>query len=237
MRVVHRWSRFVPSRVVDSIRALAPLKLRRVRRLHRRAVSELDAALRSTLFPNLPECDRRDEFLAELLGTSPAEAMYLLDELHRALKVDGDVCEFGVAQGATSALLANELRTTTRHLWLYDSFEGLPKPTDKDVLLDDEFHLGDIRAYEGMFKSSEHEVRERVDHANFDETRLHIVAGFIDRVTTFPDRIAFAYVDFDFYEPIAHALRVVDERMPAGGAMMIDDYGFFSAGAQTAVDE
>ncbi len=69
--------------------------------------------------------------------------------LNRALGLDGDVCEFGVAQGATSALIANEIRGTEKDLWLFDSFEGLPKPTDHDILIDDIFNLGSIDRYQG----------------------------------------------------------------------------------------
>lgn len=69
--------------------------------------------------------------MAKLLGTQISEAMYILVFLHRSLELDGDVCEFGVAQGATSALLANEIRTTQKNLWLFDSFKGLPKRNGK----------------------------------------------------------------------------------------------------------
>jgi predicted O-methyltransferase YrrM len=44
-----------------------------------------------------------------LLGTSPVSGMFLLGALHKSLRLPGAVCEFGVAQGATSALMANEL--------------------------------------------------------------------------------------------------------------------------------
>jgi O-methyltransferase len=40
---------------------------------------------------------------------------------------------------ATSALLANEIRSTERTLWLFDSFKGLGKPSEKDLLIDDIF--------------------------------------------------------------------------------------------------
>jgi hypothetical protein len=49
--------------------------------------------------------------------------------------------------------------------------------------------------------------------------------------------VAFAYVDFDFYEPIEDALEFLDGRMPPGGRIVVDDYGFFSEGAQLAVDQ
>jgi hypothetical protein len=44
-------------------------------------------------------------------------------------------------------------------------------------------------------------------------------------------------VDFDFYEPIKIALELLESRLPIGGVVIIDDYGFFSEGAKTAVDE
>lgn len=44
-------------------------------------------------------------------------------------------------------------------------------------------------------------------------------------------------MDFDFYEPIKIALELLDQRLPIGGVAIVDDYGFFSEGAKTAVDE
>jgi hypothetical protein len=52
-----------------------------------------------------------------------------------------------------------------------------------------------------------------------------------------PYKICFAYVDFDFYEPIGDALQFTHGRLSAGGVIVVDDYGYFSAGAQRAVDE
>ena len=45
------------------------------------------------------------------------------------------------------------------------------------------------------------------------------------------------YVDFDFYSPISVALRFLNKRLVTGGVIVVDDYGFFSSGAKTAVDE
>jgi hypothetical protein len=50
--------------------------------------------------------EMRPKLLARLLGTPPAEAYFLLQALARCKDVPGDVCEFGAAHGATSALIA-----------------------------------------------------------------------------------------------------------------------------------
>jgi len=202
---------------------------------------ELEGAFRAQIFPDLPECPNRMERLSNLLGTTPSEALYLLGSLHRCLALPGDVCEFGVAQGRTSALLGNELnRFTQKDLWLFDSFEGLPKPTEEDVLIDDIFSLGSMDKYQGTMACPETMVRKELESIAFPSSRLHIIKGFVkDSIKNgkLPKQVAFSYVDFDFYEPIRDALDFLESVMPVGGVIVVDDYGFFSAGAQQAVDE
>ena len=52
-----------------------------------------------------------------------------------------------------------------------------------------------------------------------------------------PNKVCFAYLDFDFYEPTLAGLRFLDDKLEIGGHILVDDYGFFSSGAKTAVDE
>jgi hypothetical protein len=156
------------------------------------------------------------------------------------MKVEGDICEFGVAQGATSQLIASEIMNTDRVFWLFDSFEGLPAPTKEDRLIDDIFELGSMAQYEGTMKSPETEVLGRLDKVKFPRSRLRVMKGWVNDSIKRPDvpsRVAFAYVDFDFYEPIKDALYFLDERMLPGAHVVVDDYGFFSEGAQLATDE
>ena len=198
--------------------------------------------LRSSALPALPEMtDRRKALLSSLIGVTVPQAMMLIDSLNRVLELDGDVCEFGVAQGATSALLANELLDSEKKLWMYDSFEGLPKPTaGKDELKDDIFNLGDIGQYEGKMKFSVDLVKSKVAGTGFPSKRTEIVPGFIEEVIAsgrFPERVAFAFVDFDFYEPIKVALEYLDKALVDGGMVVVHDYDYFSTGSKTAVDE
>jgi hypothetical protein len=202
--------------------------------------AELEAMFRRFVFPELPERERRHDLLARLEGTGTSEALYVIAHLHRSLGIDGDVCEFGVAQGATSALIANELLATEKHLWLFDSFAGLPKPSAKDVLIHDIFKLGSIARYEGRMAFTQRQVLRRLRAVSFPPSRVTLVPGFIEetvRRADVPRRVCFAYVDFDFYQPIKTALEYLDGVVPPGGLVLVDDYGWFSAGAQAAVDE
>ncbi|MBI2421525.1 MAG: hypothetical protein HYV27_01760 [Candidatus Hydrogenedentes bacterium] len=209
-------------------------------RKHLALIEETIGCYRELGFAPLPPSPRRAELMARLTGTNVSEAIYVLEHLRRALKVPGDICEFGVAAGATSALMANEIQDTDRKLWLFDSFQGLPRPTEKDVLIDDILGVGSMEAYEGRMAFPIEEVRGRLRELNFPPARTMIVPGFIEKTihsTALPAQVAFAYIDFDFYEPILIALNFLHETMPVGGHLIVDDYGCFSAGAQTAVDE
>ena len=187
---------------------------------------------------SLPPKAKRLELVSRLVGTSASEGIFIVDALYRALSVPGDVCEFGVAQGATSALMANEINETNKVLWLYDTFSGLPSPTSEDVLIDDIFSLGSMEAYAGKMSCSEDMVRQRLQDIGFPGDRYKVIKGlFSDQTTDGPSNVAFAYIDFDFYLPIKYALSFVGERASAGTFIAIDDYGFFSAGAAQAVDE
>jgi O-methyltransferase len=213
---------------------------RAMRDIHRHDAVEVEELYRRFVFPGLPRDERRAGLLHELIGTTIGEAIYIIQNLHEGLRVPGDVCEFGVAQGATSRLLASEIMSTDRKLWLFDSFEGLPAPGPQDKLINDIFSLGSMDKYKGTMASPEVEVRSKLDSISFPRARTKVKKGWVsDSIKSgeLPAQVAFAYVDFDFYEPIKDALEFLDGRMPPGGRIVVDDYGFFSEGAQLAVDQ
>jgi hypothetical protein len=189
---------------------------------------------------SLPANRHRHDFVCDLIGTGVSEALYILHALHDNIDRPGDVCEFGVAQGATSLLLANEILGTEKKLWLFDSFQGLPKPTERDELIDDIFRLGSMEAYEGTMAFPETVVLAKLQLLGFPQARLRIVPGFIEQSISrseLPNRVCLAYVDFDLYQPIATALEFLAKAVTPGGVIIVDDYGFFSSGAKAAVDE
>jgi O-methyltransferase len=182
----------------------------------------------------------RTALLSRLVGTGVGEGSHLVMSLAAVKDLPGDLCECGVGSGATSALLANEVRGSGRTLWLYDTFAGLPAPTAEDELIDDIDHLGSMEAYTGRMSHSEAEMRARMTEIGIDSCSFRVMRGLFDSTVTddrLPERVCFAYVDFDFYAPIKTALEKLSPRLTPGGIIVVDDYGFFSKGAQTAVDE
>ncbi len=189
----------------------------------------------------VPPNETRSKLLRRLLGTPPSEAYFIIDAIAKCKGVRGDICEFGVAQGETSALIANEINSSNKILHLFDSFEGLPKPTDKDQLKDDIFSLGSMEAYTGTMSCPEEMVLARLRAISFPRKRFVIHKGFIDRVlrddSELPKEVSFGYVDFDLYEPIKHTLDFLHRTTSTGAIIIVDDYDFFSTGVKIAVDE
>ena len=173
-------------------------------------------------------------------GTEITESLYIVSSIRDTINLEGDICEFGIAQGATSALICNEILTTEKSIWLFDSFEGLPAPTEKDLLLDDISNFGSMEKYAGSMAVPVTSVLNKLKNINFPKNRLNIVAGFIENTILqnyLPNKVSFAYVDFDIYETIKIDLNFLDKVLVENGVIIIDDYGFFSSGSQYAVDE
>ena len=209
-------------------------------KLYSGLVSEIEGYFKEFIDKKYVIEKKRTSLLCKLLGTEISEALYIIKSLKNTQGLYGDICEFGIAQGATSALMANEIFPSNKNIWLFDSFEGLSRPTKEDVLIDDISGLGSMERYEGLMSVGDHSVKNKMKEINFPDDRIKIIPGFIcDTIKRddLPTKVSFAYVDFDFYEPIKLALEFLDITLEENGEIIIDDYGFFSAGAKTAVDE
>jgi hypothetical protein len=206
-----------------------------------RLIKELYGCYRDVKFSALPDMDETTlRLLTRLDGTQLSESIYILNALARSRDLPGDVCEFGVAQGYTSALLAYTIHNTNKNLWLFDSFQGLPAPTEKDKLKDDIFNLKSMEAYQGTMSHPPQSVLSNLGHVKFPLERTRIIDGFIEDTITrgkLPAKVSFAYVDFDFYNPIKTGLDFLHTVLTPGGIIVVDDYDFFSEGAKIAVDE
>lgn len=179
--------------------------------------------------------------LKDLSGTSLVEGLKILDSLNKTIEIDGDICEFGVAQGKTSKLIAYFIKETNKKLFLFDSFQGLPKPSEKDQLKDDIFNLGNMKRYQGKMSHAENKVINELKSINFNNDKLIINKGFFNEVSKInmklPKTVSFAYLDFDFYQPTLDGLNYLNNVLNVGGIIIVDDYDFFSTGVKTSVEE
>lgn len=200
--------------------------------------------------PDLP----RDfgELQAAVTGQTmtSVERLYALHEatryLHRAA-VDGAMIECGVWRGGSSMMIAltlMRLGVTDRELWLYDTFEGMSEPTERDV----DLHGNSASDRWGRIRDRPEDlalayapletVQRNIEGTGYPSDLLRYVRGQVEQTIPdqAPDRVALLRLDTDWYESTLHELEHLYPRLARGGVLIIDDYGHF-AGAREATDE
>jgi hypothetical protein len=141
---------------------------------------------------------------------------------------EGDWAECGVYNGSTAYFmaLANEKSDASRHLYLFDSFEGLSPPSTSDGT---------------YWRSGALAVSEDVARKNLSGFRnVHIRRGWIpERFDEVSGRsFSFVHVDVDLYQPTRDSIAFFYPRIRPGGMLLCDDYGFLTCpGARLAMDE
>jgi O-methyltransferase len=160
-------------------------------------------------------------------------------------RIPGSVVECGVWRGGSMQAVARTLLAhgaTDRDLYLFDTFEGMPAPTDKDRRHDGKL-ASELLATREKTKSvwavaSLEDVQAGMAETGYPMQRIHFHAGLVEDTipAQAPDRIAILRLDTDWYESTKCELEHLYDRVPSGGVLLIDDYGFWQ-GARQAVDE
>lgn len=162
--------------------------------------------------------------------------------------IQGDIVECGVWRGGAimaAALTLNQLGSTDRRFYLYDTFAGMPRPGDRDRPLAEE--LDTVAYFEGRrtgddssdwcFASIE-AVRENLATIPYDQDKFVLVKGKVEDTLpkTLPGPIAILHLDTDWYESTRHQVEHLMPLMVPGGVLIVDDY-FYWSGNRDAVDE
>lgn len=136
--------------------------------------------------------------------------------------IPGDIVEFECYVGTTSLVIRKLLDDTgesgKREFHVYDSFDGLPEKTEQDMsAVGIDFRAGKLSVRKRDF------IRE-FRGAGLETPTIH--KGWFNELTAHdvPERIAFAFLDGDFYSSIIDSLRLVWPRMAPGGILVVDDY-------------
>ena len=189
--------------------------------------------------------------LAKPLTMTGVERLHALVQAVRYIvraEVPGDLVECGVWKGGSMVAAAHtllEMGADDRALWLYDTFQGMPEPTDADVSnrgenAQEKFNAKRNKRGGGSdwCYSSLEEVRTNLETTNYPKRLLRFVEGKVEETLPreAPNRIALLRLDTDWYESTKHELIQLFPRLSRGGVLIIDDYGYWK-GCRKAVDE
>lgn len=160
--------------------------------------------------------------------------MYDIAEAVVLRGVRGHIVECGAWNGGSAALLSVAARCSEqrRETWLFDSFEGLPPPTEEDPEEVRRFY------FTGWNRGTVGRVREIWDRLGLPRRRLRVRRGwFRDSFTrSEADAVAVLHIDCDWYESVRLCLERWYDRVRPGGAIIINDYGTY-CGATKAVHD
>ena len=137
-------------------------------------------------------------------------------------KVPGDAAEVGAFRGGSAKLLAWVAPQRTLHL--FDTFEGLPEPCEKDSRL---FRRGQYRASEAELKQYLEGCNVRIYRGLFPAT-----AG-----PTANQKFAFVHLDVDLYKSTQDSLEFFYPRMEKGGIILTHDLAPRREGVYRAFQE
>ncbi|AYJ87112.1 methyltransferase [Sphingomonas paeninsulae] len=139
--------------------------------------------------------------------------------VEQAARLPGDILEVGVWRGGTGCIMAKRLQIvgSEAKVFMCDTFCGVVKAGEADTR-----YVGGEHA-----DTSEEYVRNLA--ASFDVDNIEILTGIFpdDTAHQIEDRqFALCHIDVDVYESALHIFDWVWPRMPVGGIVVFDDYGF-----------
>lgn len=155
-----------------------------------------------------------------LLSDNEAYQIYMA--VKKTSKIDGNIAEVGTYMGASAKIVCEA--KGKKHLYLFDTFEGLPKSTFWDT---------NTHFREGDFKATYDYVKDYLK--KYENISLH--KGFFpDTATPIEnEKFSFVHIDVDLYESTLACINFFYERMSKGGIIISHDYD--EPGVRKAIDD
>ena len=204
---------------------------------------------------DIPVDIARDGTFVAIFNDCRAFTMTHLEDMHALYQavryvvrrgISGDFVECGVWKGGSAMLMARALMAQGaegRQLYLYDTYEGMSPPGEKDIDVYGKSASALMarwpREADSIWANVPlEEVRKNLASTGFPEANVRYVRGRVEETIpgTMPERIALLRLDTDFYESTLHTLKHLYPALSPGGIMIVDDYGHWQ-GARAAVDE
>jgi hypothetical protein len=186
--------------------------------------------------------------------TSPERLVANMDAVAHVIRrnIQGALVECGVWRGGSVLVMIRTLQSlgiTDRDVYLFDTFDGMTRPTEADTsaftppALETWHESADAgrKPWEWVFGQeifNLHDVRQMLHATGYPPDRIHLVEGRVEDTIPpqAPTSIAVLRLDTDWYESTAHELAHLYPRLASGGVLIVDDYGHWD-GARRAVDE
>ena len=158
--------------------------------------------------------------------------------------VDGAFVECGVWRGGCAALMAYAAgERSRRRIWLFDSFEGLPEPTEKDgdraIVYASYRATGALRSID-LNTAAPEDALEAMARLGIDHSRVVIRKGWFQETVPAAAAeigpIAVLRLDGDWYESTKVCLEHLYDLVVPGGFVILDDYDAWE-GCRRATDE
>jgi len=185
---------------------------------------------------------------------SPERLVANMDAVAHVVRrgIPGALVECGVWRGGSVLVMIRTLQSlgvTDRELYLYDTFDGMTRPTEADtssftppaLATWQESESAGRKPWDFVFDQQVFNldaVRALLEATGYPLDRIHFVVGPVEQ--TLPAEaispIALLRLDTDWYESTAHELAHLYPNLAPGGVLIIDDYGHWD-GARRAVDE
>ena len=180
--------------------------------------------------------------------TSPERLAAAIGSVKYVVKhgIPGDIAECGVWRGGSTMAMALTLKLlgdTSRKLYLFDTFDGMSEPTERDRSIEGalahELLAREDRETGGNWCFATYEdVRANIRRTGYPEENVVYVRGKVEDTIpgTIPSSMALLRLDTDWYASTKHELEHLYPRLNRHGVLIIDDYGHWE-GARGAVDE
>ena len=166
----------------------------------------------------------------------------LQNTLHKINNLDGHIVECGTWRGGLAALMLQHIldNKLNKLLFIYDTFEGMPEPGDKD-------HPEALKRYNEK-KDGEYSdwcragidiVRDTLRQVTKTYSdHCYLIEGKVeDTLEVFgPETIALCRLDTDWYSSTKVEMEVLYPKVVKGGYIIVDDYSDWP-GCKLAVDE
>lgn len=154
--------------------------------------------------------------------------------------------EAGCALGGSAVLIAST-KNSERPFLVYDVFDMIPAPTDKDpkdvheryetIVQGKSTGIGGDKYY-GYLENLYNVVQSNLNNfgINCQQQRISLIKGLVQNTMVIEQPVAFAHIDVDWYEPVLTSLERIFPNLVVGGSIILDDYHDWG-GCRQATDE